>query len=100
MQVSLRNAVLPVSLSVDPPRELQHKAIFNGSSKHPGQGGHVVVAELLITLCLVRLHIYVHMIYCDEKEGWQLTKGAARLSVVAVRYASYVSCVGRLLPSR
>ncbi len=52
--MSLRNAVMPAALSQQPPKELQYKAIFNGSLKHPGQGAHVVVAELLITLCLVR----------------------------------------------
>ncbi len=52
-QVSLKGAVMPAGLSVNPPKELQLKAIFNGGVLHPGQGGHVVTAELLITLAMV-----------------------------------------------
>ncbi len=53
-QVSLKGTVMPAALSANPPKELQLAAIFNGGNAHPGQGGHVVVAELLITLSMVR----------------------------------------------
>ncbi len=53
LQVSLKGTVMPAALSANPPKELQLAAIFNGGKMHPGQGGHVVVAELLITLAMV-----------------------------------------------
>lgn len=40
---ALRNASLPVLLP----------AVFNGGKHHPGRGGHVVAAELLISLVMV-----------------------------------------------
>ncbi|EFJ49700.1 hypothetical protein VOLCADRAFT_89683 [Volvox carteri f. nagariensis] len=49
--VSLRAAVFP-SATAGGAEEVSPGAIFNGGAMHPGRGGHVVVTELLITLCL------------------------------------------------
>jgi hypothetical protein len=52
LQVSLKAAVLP-RLSLGATEQLSMGGIWNGGLNHPGRGGHVVVAELLITLSLV-----------------------------------------------
>ncbi|GLI61409.1 hypothetical protein VaNZ11_003603 [Volvox africanus] len=49
--VSLKAAVLP-SAAVAGAAAVSLGAIFNGGHNHPGRGGHVVITELLITLCL------------------------------------------------
>ncbi|EFJ49698.1 hypothetical protein VOLCADRAFT_89681 [Volvox carteri f. nagariensis] len=48
--VSLKSAVLP-SAYVGGAEEMSLGGIFNGGLNHPGRGGHVVIAEVLITLC-------------------------------------------------
>ncbi|GLC57261.1 hypothetical protein PLESTB_001205200 [Pleodorina starrii] len=49
--VSLKAAVLP-SAYVGGTERVSLGAIFTGGLNHPGRGGHVVVSELLITMCL------------------------------------------------
>ncbi|GIL73988.1 hypothetical protein Vretimale_5073 [Volvox reticuliferus] len=56
--VSLKAAVLPASsAAVGGAEAVSLGAIFNGGLNHPGRGGHVVIAELLITLCLDLLQL-------------------------------------------
>ncbi|GLI61408.1 hypothetical protein VaNZ11_003602 [Volvox africanus] len=54
--VSLKAAVLP-SAAVAGAAAVSLGAIFNGGLNHPGRGGHVVITELLITLCLDLLQL-------------------------------------------
>ncbi|GIL54227.1 hypothetical protein Vafri_9775 [Volvox africanus] len=54
--VSLKAAVLP-SAAVAGAEAVSLGAIFNGGLNHPGRGGHVVITELLITLCLDLLQL-------------------------------------------
>ncbi|EFJ49697.1 hypothetical protein VOLCADRAFT_89679 [Volvox carteri f. nagariensis] len=73
--VSLKSAVLP-SAYVGGAEEMSLGGIFNGGLNHPGRGGHVVIAEVLITLCTALVQ--------QPVDGWNWTdEGRGKWGYVA-----------------
>ncbi|GLC45541.1 hypothetical protein PLESTM_001747400 [Pleodorina starrii] len=82
--VSLKAAVMP-SAAVGAAEQVAHGAIFNGGLNHPGRGGHVVVSELLITMCMDLLRSNGNGAACDP---WVGGGGAAAAAAAALAAAA------------